>query len=180
MRNKDFNKKKIFDICMIIAIGITITIGVCIDKNIISDIPDKIKINNDIRKDIMLYVFAAQVTISTFGTVFISILGSITDRKIYGMGISQYIMQERPLIFKHKLITIIQLLLIIFSYIFMSLDKYNILVSIFFISIIISCMMARDIFIIFYGDEYIRKEIHEYMLEIFKSLKKKNNYKRKR
>ena len=61
----------------------------------------------------------------------------------------------------------------------MSLDKYNILVSIFFISIIISCMMARDIFIIFYGDEYIRKEIHEYMLEIFKSLKKKNNYKRK-
>lgn len=179
MANIGFKKKRIFDVIMLIVILTILGIGLNIDMGIINNLPDIIQINDKMKTDIILYVFSAQVSVSTLGIALISILAGIAKDKIYGLGISQYLIEDRPLIFKHKASIIIQLILIVFSYIFMSLEGFNLLVSIFFISIIIVSMMVWDVFIIFYGNEYIRKEIYEYILNMFSQIKFKKNDKRK-
>ena len=178
MTNTGFKKKRKFDKFMLVAILIILSIGLALDMGIINDLPDIIQINGN-KNEIMSSVFSAQVSVTTLGIALISILSGIVKDKIYGIGISQYLIEDRPLIFKHKASIIIQLILIIFSYIFMSLEGFNFLVSIFFISIIIVSIMVWDVFIIFYGSEYIRKEIHEYILSMFKCVKFKKDDKRK-
>lgn len=179
MKNNGFKKKRRFDIFIIMLVLIILGFALSIDRGVINNLPDNIWINEEMAKDIMLNVFAAQASVSTLGIALISILGGIVKDKIYGISISQYLMEDRPLIFKHKVNIIIQLILIVFSYIFMSLEIFNLLIGIFFTSIIIVCMMVWDIFIIFYGNEYIRKEIHEYFLSIFDKSKSRSIDKRK-
>lgn len=179
MNNTGFRRKRKFDITMLLFICVILGIGWSIDMGFIKSIPDTIQIKNDIRRDIMFSVFAAQVSVSTLGIALISILGAIAKDTIYGISISQYLMEDRPLIFKHKVNIIIQLMLIGFSYVFMSLEGFNFLICIFFISIIIVCMMVWDVFTIFYGNEYIRKEVYGYFIEVFNKNKIKKNDKRK-
>lgn len=144
-----------------------------------SDIlPSAIIIKDNMRKDIMLYVFAAQVSVSTLGIALISILAGMAKDTAYGISISQYLMEDRPFIFKHKVNIILQLIIIIFSYIFLALDGYNFLICTFFVSIIIIAMMVWDVFSIFYGSEHIKEEIYEYFIEIFSVSKYKKNDKR--
>ena len=179
--NKFLQKRKI-DIILICIIIVTIGIGLILDLefligfNLTDYLPKVIIVDNKDIGDILSGVFSAQVSVSTLGIALISILGGVLKETVFGISISQYLMNEKPIIFKHKINITIELILIACSYVTFSLELYNLSVCIFFISIIIVLIMVWDIFPIFYGVEYMRADVKEYFISVFseKNLQKRN------
>ena len=137
--------------------------------------PKWILIDEKIKSDLQLSVFSAQVTISTLGIALVAILGGLFKEEIYGVNVLKYLTNDKPLIFKHKISIILQLALIVLSYIETSLGKYNFLVAIFNVSIIITIIMVIDIFYIFKGNGYLENEIYNYIISIFSKGKLQKN-----
>lgn len=175
MKKKSINRGYV-DIILLGLFIIIVLSGVLFDSCLNGYLPNIILINNELRKDLSLYVFSAQVSISTLGIALIAILAGVFKEKIYGINVLRYLTNDKPLVFKHKINIIIQLILIFVSYICTAFDKYNMLISIFFISIMITIIMVRDTFYIFKGNEYLKDEIYNYILSIFNTNKiSKNN-----
>lgn len=182
MSNNKFLQKRKIDIILICIIIVTIGIGLILDLefligfNLTDYLPKVIIVDNKDIGDILSGVFSAQVSVSTLGIALISILGGVLKETVFGISISQYLMNEKPIIFKHKINITIELILIACSYVTFSLELYNLSVCIFFISIIIVLIMVWDIFPIFYGVEYMRADVKEYFISVFseKNLQKRN------
>lgn len=118
-------------------------------------------------------LFQVQASIATLGIALISLMSGLSKDMVFGISISQYIMQKKPQVFTHKRLILLELFLIILSYITILFNFYNILVVNFGLSIIFIGLMVKDIFGIFYGSQYIRDEIREYCLSVFKANSKR-------
>ncbi len=182
MSDNRFLQKRKIDIiltCIVmgmVAIGLILDLGFLAGVNLTDYLPKFMIVNNNNTSDILSGVFSAQVSVSTLGIALISILGGVLKETVFGISISQYLMNEKPRIFKHKINITIELILIACSYVTFSLELYNLSVCIFFISIIIVLIMVWDIFPIFYGVEYMRADVKEYFISVFseKNLQKRN------
>ena len=175
MNNKIINRRSI-DIMIFLAF---IAIAFCaylMDNSLSEYLPGWILIDSSMRNDLKLSVFSVQVSISTLGIALVAILAGLFKEEIYGVNILRYLTNDKPLIFKHKINIILQLVLIFISYICTAFDNYNMLISIFSISIIITIIMVIDIFNVFKGNEYLKNETYNYILGIFNKNKlHKNN-----
>ncbi|CEO06889.1 Uncharacterised protein [[Clostridium] sordellii] len=184
MSNNKFSQKRKIDIiliCIIIVmlvIGLILDLGFLIGFNLTDYLPKVIIVDNKSISDILSGVFSAQVSVSTLGIALISILGGVLKETVFGVSISQYLMNDKPIIFKHKINITIELILIACSYITFSLELYNLSVSIFFTSIIIILIMVWDIFPVFYGVEYMRADVKEYYISVFSNRKLQKRNKR--
>lgn len=182
MSNNKFSQKRKIDIILayiiigMLVIGLTLDLGFLIGFNLTDYLPKFMMVDNKNIGDILSGVFSAQVSVSTLGIALISILGGVLKETVFGISISQYLMNEKPIIFKHKINITIELILIACSYVTFSLELYNLSICIFFISIIIVLIMVWDIFPIFYGVEYMRADVKEYFISVFseKNLQKRN------
>ncbi|KJU71145.1 hypothetical protein [Clostridium baratii] len=176
MNNNKTTNKRCVDIIIFIAFIIIVVGGYLLDKSLSNYLPKWILIDSSMKDDLKLSVFSAQVSISTLGIALVAILGGLFKEEIYGVNVLRYLTNDKPLIFKHKINIIVQLALIFISYICVSFDNYNMLISIFSISIMITIIMVIDIFNVFKGNEYLRNEIYNYILRIFNKNKlHKNN-----
>ncbi len=157
----------LFSIIMILGTGLGLDFNFTFNNYFVKNLPMIIIGKESMKESILSNVFSAQVSISTLGIAVISILGGMFKECVYGVSIAHYLMDEKPRIFKHKINIVLELCLIIFSYISYSLNFYNLTISLFFISIIIVINMSWDIFTIFYGVEYIKNEIEDYYMSTF-------------
>lgn len=173
--NKTINRKYI-DIIILIIFSIVAFGGYLLDTSLSNYIPKCILIDSSIKNDLKLDVFSAQVSISTLGIALVAILGGLFKEEIYGVNVLKYLTNDKPLIFKHKINIIAQLVLVFISYICIAFDNYNMLISIFSISILITIIMVVDIFNVFKGNEYLKNETYNYILDIVNKKKlHKNN-----
>lgn len=90
-------------------------------------------------------LFQVQASIATLGIALISLLAGTSKEMVFGTPISYYIMQKKPIIFTHKNIILIELLLIVMSYITIVFNYYNTLVVGFILSIVIIGLMVHNI-----------------------------------
>ncbi|MDP4152521.1 MAG: hypothetical protein Q8865_03625 [Bacillota bacterium] len=163
-----FDKKRAFDFITSI-IFLVILIVSCIFDLTNIHLLGIIKIKVDNIEDLMNTLFTVQATVGTLGIALISIMSSTIKDTIFGISVTRYIMHIKPSIFKHKNVVLLQLALIVVSYIFLFLGFYNSLTAVFFISIFILSIMTADIFKMFQGKQYLEEEIKEYLLTDLKN-----------
>lgn len=113
-------------------------------------------------------VLQVQASVTTLGIALISLLSGYTKEMHFGISVSQYIMQIKPLIFTHKNNVFIELSLIISGYLSIVYEAYNTLVACFIISIVLIGIMVSDIFSVFSGAKEVITEIKQYCLDFFK------------
>ncbi|GAA0237052.1 hypothetical protein [Metaclostridioides mangenotii] len=175
-KNPKFNKSKLFRIIAYIILISLLVICLIIESNIFN-LPSFILINNQYKRDIMYSIFTAQVSISTLGIALIAILSGVLKDTIYGVNIIRYITNDTPVLFKHKNCIILEFILILISYILLALDYYNLLIYVFFISIIIIMSMAIDILKSLYVNDQLKYEIYNYIKNIFSEKSARKYYK---
>lgn len=120
---------------------------------------------------LMNTLFSAQASIATLGIALLALLSGSLKTKIYGVSISKFVMYLKPRILRHGRIIIIQLLLIFFSYMLLALKYYNVLLSVFINSILLTIFMVLDVIPSLDGSEKIKNEIEQYCLDAFKNRK---------
>jgi hypothetical protein len=174
----NYKSKSNLDVIMVIILGLIIIIGIIGEINKGTLIPTILIIHVNNIEDLMNTLFSVHASIVTLGTALIALLSEATKERIYGITVSKFIMHIKPRIFKHKTIIVLQLCLIFIGYISLSLKYYNLLVSIFIVSILLIILMVFDIFTIFYGNENIVKDIKDYYIEVFSLKKTRTSIKR--
>jgi FtsZ-binding cell division protein ZapB len=128
-------------------------------------IPQMFIIKIDNIEDFFNTVFSIQASVSTMSIAIIALLSDAKKENLYGVSVLKYIMQEKPLILKHKRVVITIILLIFVNYIAVSLKFYNISIAIFFITIVLVGFMVFDIYEVFYGMDGIKLEIKQYLIK---------------
>ena len=113
-------------------------------------------------------VLQVQASVTTLGIALISLLSGYTKEMYFGISVSQYIMQKKPLIFTHKNNIFLELALIVLGYIAIVFGYYNTLVVCFIFGMGIIGLMVSDIFTVFSGAKNIRDAIGRYCLGFFK------------
>lgn len=176
MKDNAFIKKRKFDLITCILFFIVICFSLLFDVS--SNIPifNIFTIKFRPIESLMNTLFSVQATVATLGIVLISLMSGTLKDTVFGIAITEYLMQIKPLIFKHKTIILTQLSLILIGYGFLSFRLYNSLVALFFISISMVSLMTCDIFTAFLGQYHIEKEVYDYILEVFSNNRyQKNN-----
>lgn len=148
-------------------------IGIILDSGVIKKITELFIIDNDIINDLKISIFSAQVSISTLSIALISILTGLINKDIYGINLLRYFTYDKPIIFKHRTIIVMQLIMIFISYFSIAINKYSLLIATVTISFIMTIVMIIDIFKTFNGNEYLKKEIDNYIIYIFSRNNKK-------
>ena len=114
---------------------------------------------------LLLTLFSVQASISTLGIALVSIITGFTSETIYGISISRYITRIKPVFFTHNRLIILNLLFIMANYIATSFGCFNVSVALFSASILITILLAAEVFIIFLGKDAVSLEIQHYILE---------------
>ncbi|MBP2027305.1 hypothetical protein J2Z35_001099 [Acetoanaerobium pronyense] len=109
--------------------------------------------------EFMVAIYQIQATITTLSIALISLMSGVSNETIYGVSISHYIMQMKPKVLKHKNIIIFLLSLILINYFFISFKFYNLVISVFILTIVLIIFMSVEIFEVFKGREPLKKEI---------------------
>lgn len=123
--------------------------------------------------ELISVIFQIQASVSTLGIAIIALLSEAAKQYIFGISVSNYIMNDRRNILKHKRIIIAELVFIILNYICIVIKLYNTVVVIFLISITLIIFMIYDILVIFHGNMKVKEEIQNKYAMNFKSLHRK-------
>ncbi|NRY60675.1 hypothetical protein [Clostridium beijerinckii] len=167
-------KNKIrFDVGISILVVIIFIIAILFDSCWNNYIPKFLIVHVGSIEDLMNTLFTVQASVATLGTAIVALMSEVSKEKVYGMTVSKFVMQIKPVIFKHKIIILFQLLLITFGYVALGLKFYNILVALFFITMILIIIMIQDIFTVFSDPDSAVKDVSNYYLFVFKKNKAK-------
>lgn len=167
------NKVK-FDVSISILIVILFIIAILFDSCWNNYIPKILIVQVESIEDLMNTLFTVQASVATLGTAIVAFMSEVSKEKVYGMTVSKFVMQIKPIIFKHKIIILFQLLLIMFGYIALGLKYYNTLVALFFITMTLIIIMIQDIFTVFSDPDSAVNDISNYYLFVFKKNKTKH------
>ena len=160
---KSIDQKRMFDkkyCTAVIAAFIVVTIWEVFDLPLPLWIITKLSLT-----DSLLAVLQIQVTIALLPLTIIALITGISKDSLYGVPILKYVMHLRPVLLKYRNIVFIQIILIIVSFIFTSLEMYNHLVLWLFITIGNSTIMMLDCFSLLSDFEYYKAEIRDYLID---------------
>lgn len=111
-------------------------------------------------------LFTIQATISVTGAAIISLLTGVTSKEYYGISVSKFITRINPFIFKHNIVILFTFVITVLDYFFVALKFFNISIAIFICSVVALIYLVRDTFVIFLGDDEIKKEFPILLLRI--------------
>lgn len=109
-------------------------------------------------------LFSVQASVATMSIAIIALIGGYVNKNIFGVSATNYIMQIKPVVLKHKAIIVVNLILLIFDYFAISMALNNLSIAIFVTNITLSIKMVIDIFTVFSGSEQVRSDIKEYVV----------------
>lgn len=159
---KSAKKKKIFDIiyCIVAAISlITVTAQEIFDWTLPQWLISKLQLT-----DISLVMLQIQVTIAILPLSIIALITGISKDSLYGVPVIKYAMYLRPVILSYRRIAIIQMLMIVASFIFTSFQMYNHLELCLFLTIGNSTIMMIDCFSLLSDYQDYKEEIRSYLV----------------
>lgn len=157
---KNIRKYEVIHIALIFFI---LLIGVCTDAIFSGYIPDFMIMKSSDAEGLSLVLFQVQSTVATLGIALISILSSSNNEMIYGVSISQFILQIRPKVLKHRNILIAILSLIAIDYVFVAFQFRNSVVSVFFVTLYLIVYILIEILDVFNGRVKHTSEIGAYI-----------------
>lgn len=148
---------------------ITLSVLLIVGSAIYTFTPLNLDIINTIFKsyeknNLFLSLFSVQATISVLSVSIIAIITGFQSDNVYGISIVRYITTLKPAIFKHKYLMITDLLITVANYFLVAFGLYDISISVFIISVIISCVLIVDTSFIFKSREMIYSEIGQFIL----------------
>lgn len=142
-----------------------IIIAAIVDFTDLICIPNFFAIKFSNLDDLIQSVYQIQASIATLGIALIALLSESSKEIAFGISVSKYIMQDRPLIFKYSTSIITELIFIILGYVFIAFNWLNLFISIFFISTLIIIFMTKDIFKVFLGTQHIKNEMMNFYVD---------------
>ena len=115
-------------------------------------------------------LFTVQATTTAISISILTLLtGSVNDQHV-GISVTRYITSLRPVLFKHRLVVIINVLLTFLNYFLVSYDRNNLSVAVFSVCTLIIVYLVIDMYSVFRGREHIYQEIEDYYLNHYKKL----------
>ncbi len=160
---KDANKKKIFDIlyCVVMIIAaVAVSALEFFDWPLPQWLITKLPLT-----DSLFVMLQIQVTIAVLPLAIIALITGISKDSLYGVPVIKYAMYLRPVLLKYRRVAIIQMLMIIVSFIFTSFELYNHLELCLFITIGNSVIMMVDCFSLLSDNQCYKAEIRTYLTE---------------
>lgn len=157
------NKNLLFEIIAIICSLSVVILSLLADLNIIP-IPDFFVLNIEDKESLFFTLFTVQASVSTVSIAIVSIITGLINEYVLGISISGFITNLKPKIFKHNRLIITNLLVTFFNYICLSYTFFNLCIALFAISIFVTILLIREIYVVFLGKNNIRCEIENFVL----------------
>lgn len=164
MKIKSKTAKLFLEILIIIFILIVVAASVLADLSFIK-IPDVFILRIKNVEDLLFSLFTTQATVATISIAIIALASGVVSENILGISITRYISQLRPRVFKHQRLIIFSLIITFINYFVVSYNLFNTAIAIFLLSIIVSIILVKDMFIIFLGRKEIEHQIEIYIIE---------------
>ena len=159
---KNANKKKHFDIayCIFVAMAFAaVTIWEIFNLPLPQWLITKLSLS-----DSSFVILQIQVTIAVLPLAIIALITGISKDSLYGVPVIKYAMYLRPVLLNYRRIAIIQMFVIIASFICTSFEMYNHLELCFFITISNSTIMMLDCFSLLSDSQCYKSEIRFYLV----------------
>ena len=122
-----------------------------------------LKITN--KEELFLGLFGVQATVASVGIAIITMLSVVITESAYGICFARFIGDTKPVFFKHKVLIILNLILIIVDYFAVATMLFNVSVVFFVLSVLISIRLVKDVYVVFGGFDFIRKQIYQFIIE---------------
>ena len=164
MKIKSKTSKLFWEILIILFISITIIASILADFSLIK-IPNFFALRISNKEDLMFNLFTTQATLATISIAIIALASGVVSESILGISITRYISQLRPRVFKHQRLIILSLVISFINYFAVSYNLFNTSIAIFLLSVIISVILVKDLFLIFLGRREIKQQIESYIVE---------------
>lgn len=156
--------------CLLVAI---ITLSILADCSVLP-LYDWIIVKVENVEDLFFALFSVQASVAVASTAIISIITGLTNESILGISISEYLAEIKPRIFKHRRVITANIIITLVNYISVALARYNLSVALFAVSIILTIVLIKDVYLTFRGKQKIAEEIHSYILANYNSTYIKN------
>lgn len=151
------------EVTIVLILFLAIAVSALADFGVIK-LPGVLAMKANDGENVLFELFSVQASVATVGIAIISIITGATNEMILGISVSDYITNIKPKILKHKALIIGNLILIVLDYFFAAFLLYNLSVAAFFVSIVTISVLASDTYILFFGKDKLRNEIHEFAL----------------
>lgn len=115
-------------------------------------------------EDLLFTLFGVQASVSTLSIALISIITGYINEVIYGISVSKFISETIPVIFKHKRIIIVSIILIPLNYICIAFKLFNLSVAVLMVSVVLTLVMVQNTYEIVLGKRYIKEKIRSYII----------------
>ena len=99
--------------------------------------------------DLLFTLFGIQATIATLSISIIAIITGFQSKSVCGVSVTHYVTSLKPCIFKHKVLIISDLEITVINDSIVAFQIYNISLSLFTVSVIISCILIIDTSFVF-------------------------------
>lgn len=115
-------------------------------------------------EDLLFTLFGVQASVSTLSIALISIITGYINEVIYGISVSKFISETIPVIFKHKRIIIVSIILIPLNYICIAFKLFNLSVAVLMVSVVLTLVMVQNTYEIVLGKRYIKERIRSHII----------------
>lgn len=167
MKKFSANSKGIIrELIIIIVLLIMVAISLLADYSILH-IPNFFVLSIKDAENLFFTLFTVQASVSTVSIAIVSIINGLVNEYVLGISISRFIMNLKPSLLKHNRLIVANLVICILNYFCLSYCLFNACIALFVASIIITIIMVKEIYIIFMGKNFVRKEICEYVYEYY-------------
>lgn len=153
------------EIVFIIVTVICIAMGILFDYEIQNNI---IRFQVEEFKSYILTILGIQATVSTLTIALVALISNNISESYMGVSVSHYYLNIRPYIFKQNRIIYFSFILIGTSCILYVFELYNLLISIFAITIMLVFLSSYEIYFLFRGLQKAQEEIELYVSQNMK------------
>lgn len=147
MKMKVINSKE-FEILILVAIFLSILVAIMLDIKIFV-LPNFFYMKNNNEHELINTLLTVQASTFSISIALIALLSGTIKESVYGISVSNYIMQEAPHIFKHNFIIISCLIIILLNFICVAMNFFNVSIDLFFVSILLLILLYKDVIKIF-------------------------------
>lgn len=121
--------------------------------------------------EICMAILTVQGTVVVLVISILALLSNHVATRYLGIGINDFVLNKKTIIFKQLSIISIEFTLLLFNFFLLILGYYNVMISLSVISILLVWIAIHSIYFAFTDDINVKKEIAAYFLYILESKK---------
>ncbi len=114
-------------------------------------------------------LFSVQASMATLSIAIVSLITGFVNDTVYGISVSGFITNIRPVVLKHKTLIIINLILSLLNYMVTALCLFNVSVVLFVMSLLLTIRLVRESYFVFLGKKHVKSVIYKYVIDCYDS-----------